>query len=216
MAEIPVSDEEMALRRRARRRLVGAIALALAAIVILPMLFDREPKPLGPDVDVQIPGKDTPFVSSIGADVAPVAPEASAAIHVEPAPPVAATPRAAEPAKPASAAAKVAAAEEKAESAKSVPVSEPKAAEASTGESKTAEAKVAESKAYYLQLGVFDKRENADKLVEKIKAAGFKAHVDEDAKHVRVRIGPIGDRAKAEQYAARLKAKGIGSQLISP
>jgi DedD protein len=43
------------LKRRARRRLVGAIVLALAAAVILPLLLESDPKPLGDDVSIQIP-----------------------------------------------------------------------------------------------------------------------------------------------------------------
>jgi DedD protein len=46
------------LRRRARRRLVGAIVLALAAAVIVPMLLESDPKPLGDDVSVKIPPID--------------------------------------------------------------------------------------------------------------------------------------------------------------
>ncbi|HET7032765.1 MAG TPA: SPOR domain-containing protein, partial [Casimicrobiaceae bacterium] len=46
------------LKRRARRRLVGAIVLALAAAVILPLLLEKDPKPLGDDVSVQIPPVD--------------------------------------------------------------------------------------------------------------------------------------------------------------
>lgn len=46
------------LRRKARRRLVGAIVLALAAAVILPLLLEKEPRPLGDDVSVQIPPVD--------------------------------------------------------------------------------------------------------------------------------------------------------------
>jgi hypothetical protein len=42
------------LKRRARRRLVGAIVLALAAAVILPLLLESDPKPLGDDVSIQI------------------------------------------------------------------------------------------------------------------------------------------------------------------
>lgn len=45
-------------KRSARRRLVGAIALALAAAVGLPMLLDSEPKPLGADIAINIPSKD--------------------------------------------------------------------------------------------------------------------------------------------------------------
>ena len=46
------------LRRRARRRLVGAIVLALAAAVFVPMLLENEPKPLGEDISVRIPPVD--------------------------------------------------------------------------------------------------------------------------------------------------------------
>jgi len=46
------------LKRKARRRLVGAIVLALAAAIILPMLLEKDPRPLGDDVSVQIPPVD--------------------------------------------------------------------------------------------------------------------------------------------------------------
>lgn len=55
------------LRRRARRRLVGAIVLALAAAVLVPMLLESDPKPLGEDVSVKIPPiDDGKFVSKVG------------------------------------------------------------------------------------------------------------------------------------------------------
>lgn len=38
-----ISEEELLLRKRARRRLVGAIMLVLAAVIVLPAIFD-EPK----------------------------------------------------------------------------------------------------------------------------------------------------------------------------
>ena len=50
------------LKRRGRRRLVGAVALVLLAVIILPMLFDPEPRPVAPPVSVRIPGEeDAPF-----------------------------------------------------------------------------------------------------------------------------------------------------------
>ena len=45
-------------KRKARRRLVGAVVLALAAAIILPMLLEKEPRPLGDDVSVRIPPVD--------------------------------------------------------------------------------------------------------------------------------------------------------------
>jgi len=45
-------------KKRARRRLVGAIALALAVAIGLPMLLDSQPKQLAGDIAIQIPSKD--------------------------------------------------------------------------------------------------------------------------------------------------------------
>jgi DedD protein len=61
MADRIADDADLAvdeLRRKARRRLVGAIVLALAAAILLPLLLEKEPKPLGDDVAVQIPPVD--------------------------------------------------------------------------------------------------------------------------------------------------------------
>jgi DedD protein len=50
------------LKRRGRRRLVGAVALVLAAVIVLPMVFDREPRPPAASVSVRIPGEgEAPF-----------------------------------------------------------------------------------------------------------------------------------------------------------
>jgi DedD protein len=46
------------LRRRARRRLVGAVVLALGVAVVVPMLLETDQKPLGEDVSVKIPPVD--------------------------------------------------------------------------------------------------------------------------------------------------------------
>jgi DedD protein len=49
------------LKRRGRRRLVGAVALVLLAVIVLPMVFDPEPRNT-PPVSVRIPGEDdAPF-----------------------------------------------------------------------------------------------------------------------------------------------------------
>lgn len=52
------ADPVLPEKKRARRRLVGAIALALAVAVGLPMLLDSEPKPLAGDIAIEIPSKD--------------------------------------------------------------------------------------------------------------------------------------------------------------
>ena len=60
MAQQQQQDVET-LKRRGRRRLVGAVALVLLAVIVLPMVFDPEPRGTAP-VSVRIPGEDeTPF-----------------------------------------------------------------------------------------------------------------------------------------------------------
>ena len=50
------------LKRRGRRRLVGTVGLVLLAVIVLPMVFDPEPKSTLAPVSVRIPGEnDTPF-----------------------------------------------------------------------------------------------------------------------------------------------------------
>ena len=50
------------LKRRGRRRLVGAVALVLLAVLVLPMVFDPEPKSTLPPMSVRIPPEnETPF-----------------------------------------------------------------------------------------------------------------------------------------------------------
>lgn len=52
------NDPVLPEKKRARRRLIGAVALVLAAVLGLPMILDSEPKPLADDIVIQIPSKD--------------------------------------------------------------------------------------------------------------------------------------------------------------
>lgn len=60
------------LKRRGRRRLVGAVALVLAAVIVLPMVFDPEPKRADVAVNVRIPGENE---TQFSPKVAPKPPE---------------------------------------------------------------------------------------------------------------------------------------------
>ncbi len=51
----PVSEEELQLKKRARRRLIGAIALVAGVAAVLPMVLDSEPKSGPQDINIQIP-----------------------------------------------------------------------------------------------------------------------------------------------------------------
>ncbi len=64
-------DPVLPEKKRARRRLVGAIALALAVAVGLPMILDAEEKPRGTDIDIRIPSKDKAPALPMPAAVAP-------------------------------------------------------------------------------------------------------------------------------------------------
>lgn len=79
------------LRRRARRRLIGAIVLALAAVVLVPLLLESDPKPLGEDVAVKIPPiSEGKFAGKAGEKRKGAEPASAAEAKVEPAPPAAA------------------------------------------------------------------------------------------------------------------------------
>ncbi|MBC7499961.1 MAG: SPOR domain-containing protein, partial [Herminiimonas sp.] len=65
-AENQPVDPVLPEKKRARRRLVGAVALVLAVIIGLPMVLDSEPKPLADDIAIQIPSKDKPYVPTGG------------------------------------------------------------------------------------------------------------------------------------------------------
>src|SRR5512135_3379846 len=51
-------QETIDLRRRARRRLIGAIALVLALVIVPPWIMDLEPKPAQTRLSVEIPATD--------------------------------------------------------------------------------------------------------------------------------------------------------------
>ena len=74
------SEDQINLKKRARRRLVGAIALVTFVVIVLPMVFDKEPKPLSRDISIQIPNPDSSaFHSKMVPVPPPVTPPASAA-----------------------------------------------------------------------------------------------------------------------------------------
>ena len=73
------------LKRRGRRRLVGAVALVLLAVIVLPMVFDPEPKGPAAPVEVRIPKEtDTAFTPK-PAPPAKSAPKAEVAPAPQPA-----------------------------------------------------------------------------------------------------------------------------------
>lgn len=233
-----MNQDPSALRRRARRRLVGAVAIALTAVVVVPMLFDPDPKPLGSDVDIHIPAQESPFEPDTGAATPPAPavvdpalapagavsapPGDSGASRAEPTPmapppkaPLAAgpLPKAEPPAAPKP---------EPKPASKPEPQPEPKPEPRQEARTKPEAKPIPKpepafaSKGYYLQLGVFGSAANANGLKAKVEAAGFAVSVADSHGQYRVRIGPIPDRNKAQETLSRLKGKGFSAVMIGP
>ena len=102
-ADAMLLDPTLPEKQRARRRLVGAIAMVVAAVVIPPMVLDSHPKPVTDDIAIDIPTRPAPKAAAGDEDTqAGVAPDnpapdsansALAASGVAPAPaPTAAVP----------------------------------------------------------------------------------------------------------------------------
>ena len=74
------TDAQLQLKKRARRRLVGAVAFVSVVAVVLPMVMDHEPRQQVHDVEIRIPGQDEkPFAPKFAA--APVEAPVSKAVE---------------------------------------------------------------------------------------------------------------------------------------
>lgn len=201
-----ISDEELQLRRRARRRLIGAIVLVTAMVVVLPMVLDSEPKPSGEEVSVQIPSPDTGTFSPKLATRRPTTiPEAKApAVTAKSEQEVTAVAPAPKPTpEPAP---KPALRKKKAEE-----TDPPKP----VGQTPSKPA----SEQYVIQVIALADADRAKQLQEKIAAAGIKSYT-EVVKTVkgdvtRVRAGPFENRKAAEKAQQQLKAIGLAGNITT-
>lgn len=238
MAESDASrDEQLELKKRARRRLVGATALALLAAIVLPMVMDREPRPPAQDIQIRIPSQDgSEFVSRLqptkpAQEVKSVSEPVSAAKPAPEAKPEAkaeAKPEAKpEAAKPAPAAAPAVAksaekapdkpaekpAEKAAEKPAEMPAPAAKAADKKTEEARAAEALSGGAEAWVVQLGAYKEAGNVKLLVAKLKGMGVPAYTEKfDSPHgtrTRVRAGPFPSKEAAEKARAKIKVVGV-------
>ncbi len=85
------ADPALAQKKRARRRLVGAIVLGIAAVIILPLVLDSEPRQDITDIEISIPSLDDALPAierprSGELAVAPTAPSPAAEMVVPPVP----------------------------------------------------------------------------------------------------------------------------------
>lgn len=218
------SDSDLQLKKRARRRLVGAVALALLAAIVLPMVMDHEPRPAQQDIQVRIPSQDAgSFTSRVlpgAATATPLPPVAEAKkpeSKPEPKPEV----------KPEAAPAEPVALPKPEIKPEPKPVAKPeakpdaKSAETLRAEKILAGADVAkadthkpESGQWVLQLGAYAEHGNVKVLQDKIKELGYPSYTEKvstpQGERIRVRAGPFSSKAAAEKAQARLKQIGAG------
>ena len=191
-----ISDEQLQLKKRARRRLIGAITLVTLMVMLLPMLLDGEPKPVSQDINIQI---QTPNGGSFASRVIPV-PEktGTAEAAVKPQQIETTTP----PPPPA-------------------PTSSADKETATTAQGKNEKTPKAENRsgAYVVQLAAFAHKDNAKQLQQKLSANGIRSYTEvlktAHGEKTRVRAGPYENRDEAEKVLDQIKALGLNG-VVTP
>ena len=221
MAEHVTSpDADLQLKKRARRRLVGAIALALLAVIVLPMVMDSEPRPPSQDIQVRIPSQDSPGLAAkvlpgkpsatpLPAPAAQSAPEARTAVKASnPEPPAGASPGALGAGPPGAAATAKPADLPASSAGKSEAVEKPAtqtAAVAGPGSDASAQ--------WVVQLGAYKEAGNVKLLLAKLKGVGVPAYTEKfdsaQGSRTRVRAGPFASQEAAEKARTRIRIIGV-------
>lgn len=197
--QVTDSPDAILLKRRARRRLVGAIALVVLVVVIVPVILDQQPRTVTQPLTVRIPSQDRgTFNTSVLPPLssprsAPNKGEAPQSAGKRGGPPAAEVPKS--------------------------PALENKGAQdagkrAGTNEAETERARSAlESDAYIVPLGAFTQPDNAKQVRDKASSAGIKSYTETikvaQGQQTRVRAGPFSSRDAAEKARQKLKSLGI-------
>lgn len=221
------SDANLQLKKRARRRLVGAIAFAGLAAVVLPMVMDEEPKQQVQDVQIRIPGQDkTPFTPKlVKPPAAPVVGEK--AVTPQKAQPAEQSPPVADVAKSAETPPAGKTAEKAPEKPPEKPVkasdSEPQRAAAILGGKTPEAASTAMANntggQYVILIGAFSNPANVKQLQTKIGELGIKVYTEPldspEGKKTRVRAGPFPSREAADKALDKLKRIGVNGVVTA-
>lgn len=206
-----LTDEEINLRRKLRRRLIGASALILTLVVVLPMVLDSEPKISGQDIELRIPAPDkvgefVPGVASVELADTPVSAVSAVSVPVAEMPinPVVAS--------------SVAAVTAPVVILPVVKKSEASSVEIKKPEVKKPEAKVADkplvvaeksATSFVAQVGAYSNADTAQQQFKQLKDWHFKAYTEKVGDKTRVRVGPYASREQAEQVRALLEKHGL-------
>jgi len=217
---MPDNDETLELRRRARRRLIGAIALVLALVIVPPWVMDLEPKPVATNLTVEIPRQDAGAPKA-----APVAAAPKTAVPAAAAVPGGADKQGGGVPRPPDVSPDTGKAGDrpKTEPAKAPPKPEPVARAAPPegarpdGDAKRAEA-ILNAETYLVPLGAFANKDNVKALEAKLAKAGVKYYTEvvttPGGEQTRVRAGPFPTKEAAEKSRERLKSLGLSPGAV--
>lgn len=222
------NDAQLQLKKRARRRLVGAVAFAGLAAVVLPMIMDQEPKQATQDVEIRIPGQDekpfAPKFASVPAAKPASVPEAKLV------PPQ--TPPMLKPAEKTIEKAAEKAAEKAVEKPAEKPAEKPLAKPAETTikpdagsqravailAGKSPEAPISTSQ-YVILIGAFNNQANVKNLQGKLSELGIRIYTEPldtpQGKKTRVRAGPFPSREAGEKALEKMRRIGVAGVLTA-
>ncbi|NSX14480.1 SPOR domain-containing protein [Cupriavidus taiwanensis] len=193
-------DPEFPQKQRARRRLIGAVVLMVAAVIVLPIVFETKPRPVSDDVSVKVAngvGAQKPRVEPRKADPLPPAPAARNDAALDAGEEIVNAPKAAAP-------------------AADKPEPKPEAKAETRAESK-ADTKPGSGK-YLILIGAFSSEERARGWLAKLKASKVPAYVEKkvlaDGERILLRAGPFNDRDAADAADKRVRAVGLTSKVV--
>lgn len=217
MATPNYTEEEILFRRRARRRLVGAVVLVVTVVAVVPMILpESKPQQDTQQIEIRIPAQDAtgyapkiqpapapaPTLLPAPADVdkvAVVAPETASNVTVAPTPDKA-------PAKP----------ETQPVPAPAIVPAKPTPAPATPTVAAPAKPSPAAKQTYFVQYGAFSEQKNAKQRQAELKAKGVNTFTEvvktSAGDKIRVRSGPYATRDEAEKI--RVKVKPLDSKLV--
>ncbi len=230
MATPNYSEEEIQFRKRARRRLVGAIVLVALVVAVVPLILpESKPQQDTQQIDIRIPAQDatgyTPKITPAPSTPAPSTPPASTN-SATPAAPIPVPPAPASSESPPEGAAKTGAItlgetktankpSAKTLSPNEIPLESP-AAGAAPETLVKAMPDTAKSPTFYIQYGAFSELKNAKQRQSELKAKGVPTFTEvvktTNGDKIRVRSGPYTTRDKAEKV--REKAKPLDGKLV--
>jgi DedD protein len=215
------------LRVRARHRLIGAVVLVSAAVLVLPRVFDSQPRPLSAGGGVKVEMVGHPELAASAAPTAAAVAASAEAIPAVPSP--VAFPAASKVSPPLRALAGAASATTVPKTA-SQQLPPPATHRPTKTDSERAQALLegrAEKKAastpeaavrFFVQAGAFEQPSAAHDMHQRVEQLGLAAHEQNlttpAGRRIRVRVGPYTSREEANAVMARMRSGGLPAAIM--